>query len=178
MHAYDVWRDRAVFHFLTTPEARAAYVSNMRRSIKPGGHVVIATFGPEWPERCSGVPVCRYDATTLSTELGDDVVLAESLFDVHHTCQNADGPSVPNGSSAAVHLASWHRDAADVPDALCRIRRGRNSSVRYGRFAVPVSTGIPADYSRKPWQLSESRRIVPDRYEGWSPIGACQFRHS
>jgi 2-polyprenyl-3-methyl-5-hydroxy-6-metoxy-1,4-benzoquinol methylase len=85
MHAYDVWHDRAVFHFLTTPEARAAYISNMRRSVKPGGHVIIATFGPGGPERCSGLPVCHYDATTLSTELGDDVVLAESLFDVHHT---------------------------------------------------------------------------------------------
>jgi hypothetical protein len=46
---------------------------------------IITTFGPERPERCSGLPVCHYDATTLSAELGDDVVLAESLFDVHHT---------------------------------------------------------------------------------------------
>jgi SAM-dependent methyltransferase len=85
MHAYDVWHDRAVFHFLTTPEARAAYVYNMRRSVKPGGHVVIATFGPGGPERCSGLAVCRYDVATLSKELGDDFTLAESLFDVHQT---------------------------------------------------------------------------------------------
>jgi SAM-dependent methyltransferase len=85
VHAYDVWHDRAVFHFLSTPEARAAYVHIMRRSVKPGGYVVIATFGPEGPERCSGLPICRYDAATLSRELGDDFTLAESLFDVHHT---------------------------------------------------------------------------------------------
>jgi ubiquinone/menaquinone biosynthesis C-methylase UbiE len=84
-HAYDVWHDRAVFHFLTTPGARAAYIDNMRRSVKPGGHVVIATFGPQGPKRCSGLPVCRYDAATLSKELGDDFTLVESLLDVHRT---------------------------------------------------------------------------------------------
>jgi SAM-dependent methyltransferase len=85
MHAYDVWHDRAVFHFLTTPEARAAYVSNIRRSVKPGGYVIVATFGPEGPERCSGLPVCRYDAVALSNELGEDFTLVESLLDVHLT---------------------------------------------------------------------------------------------
>jgi len=84
-HAYDLWHDRAVFHFLTTPEARAAYIDNMHRSVRPGGHVVIATFGPQGPKRCSGLPVCRYDAATLSRELGDDFTLVESFFDVHHT---------------------------------------------------------------------------------------------
>ncbi len=84
-HAYDVWHDRAVFHFLTTAAARTAYVDNMRRSVKPDGHVIIATFGPEGPQSCSGLPICRYDATTLSGELGDDFTLAESLFEVHHT---------------------------------------------------------------------------------------------
>jgi len=88
-HAYDVWHDRAVFHFLTTPGARAAYVENMRRSLKPGGHVVIATFGPQGPRRCSGLPVCRYDAGMLSKELGDDFTLVESLLDVHHTPSGA-----------------------------------------------------------------------------------------
>ncbi|WP_424595204.1 hypothetical protein [Bradyrhizobium sp.] len=67
------------------PEARAAYVDTMRRSIKPGGHVVIATFGPDRPRQCSGLPVCRCDAATLSQELRDDFTLAESLFDVHRT---------------------------------------------------------------------------------------------
>ena len=85
MHAYDVWHDRAVFHFLTTPEARAAYIDNMHRSIKPGGHAIIATFGPSGPERCSGLSVCRYDAMSLSKELGDDYILAESLVDDHRT---------------------------------------------------------------------------------------------
>jgi 2-polyprenyl-3-methyl-5-hydroxy-6-metoxy-1,4-benzoquinol methylase len=84
-HAYDVWHDRAVFHFLTRPEARAAYVDNMRRSLKPGGHVVIATFGPQGPKRCSGLPVCRYDAAMLSKELGGGFALVESLLNVHQT---------------------------------------------------------------------------------------------
>jgi SAM-dependent methyltransferase len=85
MCAYDLWHDRAVFHFLTTPEARAAYIYNLRRSVKSGAHVIIAAFGPGGPERCSGLSVCRYDAAALSKELGDDFILAESLLDVHHT---------------------------------------------------------------------------------------------
>ena len=56
-HAYDVWHDRAVFHFLTTPEERAAYVRRVASAVKPGGHVIIATFGPEGPNKCSGLDV-------------------------------------------------------------------------------------------------------------------------
>ena len=56
---YDVWHDRAVFHFLTAAEQRAAYVSRVAESMKPGGHVIVATFGPEGPEKCSGLSVVR-----------------------------------------------------------------------------------------------------------------------
>jgi ubiquinone/menaquinone biosynthesis C-methylase UbiE len=84
-HAYDLWHDRAVFHFLSAAEARTTYVDNMHRSVRPGGHVIIATFGPEGPERCSGLPVCRYDAATLSKQLGDGFTLAESQFEMHRT---------------------------------------------------------------------------------------------
>jgi 2-polyprenyl-3-methyl-5-hydroxy-6-metoxy-1,4-benzoquinol methylase len=50
-HAYDVWHDRAVFHFLTTPEQRLAYVRNVASAVKPGGHVIVSTFGPEGPDK-------------------------------------------------------------------------------------------------------------------------------
>lgn len=69
--AYDLWHDRAVFHFLTDPEARAAYVRQILRAVRPGGHVIVATFAPEGPEQCSELPVARYDERTLHAELGE-----------------------------------------------------------------------------------------------------------
>jgi 2-polyprenyl-3-methyl-5-hydroxy-6-metoxy-1,4-benzoquinol methylase len=59
---YDVWHDRAVFHFLTTIEQRVAYVRNVAHAVKPSGHVIVSTFGPEGPTKCSGLDVFRYDA--------------------------------------------------------------------------------------------------------------------
>ena len=70
--AYDLWHDRAVFHFLTEPEAMAAYVSQVRRALRPGGFLVVATFGLEGPEQCSGLPVVRYDADTLHAAFGGE----------------------------------------------------------------------------------------------------------
>jgi 2-polyprenyl-3-methyl-5-hydroxy-6-metoxy-1,4-benzoquinol methylase len=67
---YDVWHDRAVFHFLTDPEQRRRYVAQVMRAVKPGGHVIVATFGLEGPERCSGLDVVRYDADGLRAEFG------------------------------------------------------------------------------------------------------------
>jgi 2-polyprenyl-3-methyl-5-hydroxy-6-metoxy-1,4-benzoquinol methylase len=69
-HHFDVWHDRAVFHFLTSASDREAYVAQMTAALRPGGHVLIATFGPEGPLRCSGLEVVRYDAQSLSKELG------------------------------------------------------------------------------------------------------------
>jgi len=60
--AYDVWHDRAVFHFLTAPNDRVAYVRQVANAVKPGGHVIVSTFGPEGPTKCSGLDVVRYDA--------------------------------------------------------------------------------------------------------------------
>ena len=68
--AYDVWQDRAVFHFLISPEHRMAYVQQVARSVKPGGHVIVSTFGPEGPPKCSGLEVMRYDAGLLHAEFG------------------------------------------------------------------------------------------------------------
>lgn len=67
---FDLWHDRAVFHFLTDPADRAAYVERVRRAVRPGGHVIVATFGPQGPERCSDLPVVRYDAAALETCFG------------------------------------------------------------------------------------------------------------
>jgi SAM-dependent methyltransferase len=83
--AYDVWHDRAVFHFLTAPEQRTAYVRQVARAVKSGGHVIIGTFGPEGPTKCSGLDVIRYDADSLQNEFGGRVRLEESSKELHHT---------------------------------------------------------------------------------------------
>ena len=67
---FDFWHDRAVFHFLVDAEARRRYVRNVRRALRPGGHVVVATFGIAGPEKCSGLDVVRYSAASLHGEFG------------------------------------------------------------------------------------------------------------
>ena len=67
---YALWHDRAVFHFLTDPADRERYMAAMRRSLKPRAHVVVATFALDGPEKCSGLPVQRYDPATLSRTIG------------------------------------------------------------------------------------------------------------
>lgn len=82
---FDVWHDRAVFHFLTDPEQRAAYVRQVARALKPGAHVIIATFGPEGPLQCSGLDVARYDAGSLHDEFGASFQLVKSNLELHKT---------------------------------------------------------------------------------------------
>jgi SAM-dependent methyltransferase len=89
---YALWHDRAVFHFLIQREDRERYVDVLRRALIPGGHVVIATFGPSGPERCSGLPTHRYDAKALAAELGDDFVLVDSSLAVHRTPSGVEQP--------------------------------------------------------------------------------------
>ena len=84
-HAYDVWHDRAVFHFLTDPGARAAYVANVLNAVRPGGSVIVSTFGPEGPVRCSGLDVVRYDADALHNQFGAAFRLVESSQEQHYT---------------------------------------------------------------------------------------------
>jgi 2-polyprenyl-3-methyl-5-hydroxy-6-metoxy-1,4-benzoquinol methylase len=84
-HAYDLWHDRAVFHFLTTPERRLAYVRQVTRAVKPGGHVIISTFGPEGPTKYSGLDAMRYDAESLRGEFGGHFRLVESSKELHET---------------------------------------------------------------------------------------------
>lgn len=82
---YDIWHDRAVFHFLTHPAARAAYVEQVRRAVRPGGHVIVAAFAPDGPLQCSGLPVVRYAPASLHAEFGGAFELLEQLSEDHHT---------------------------------------------------------------------------------------------
>ena len=82
---YDVWHDRAVFHFLTQPQERRAYVQTVLRAVKPGGHVIIATFAEDGPTQCSGLSVMRYSADELHAEFGSSFVLVDHRKEVHHT---------------------------------------------------------------------------------------------
>lgn len=83
--AYDFWHDRAVFHFLREPAARRRYVDAVRRALKPGGHVLVATFGPQGPERCSGLDVVRYDADGLHGEFGGEFRKVSNATELHTT---------------------------------------------------------------------------------------------
>lgn len=82
---YDIWHDRAVFHFLTDAEDRAAYVRQVARAVRPGGHIIVATFGPEGPDKCSGLDVVRYDADSLHGEFGPKFRLLDSVTEQHET---------------------------------------------------------------------------------------------
>jgi trans-aconitate methyltransferase len=82
---YELWHDRAAFHFLTEESDRAAYVACLTRALKIGGHAVIATFAPDGPERCSGLPVMRYDAASLGEALGPMFSLVHTMRHEHVT---------------------------------------------------------------------------------------------
>ena len=82
---YDVWHDRAVFHFLTEPADRARYVAQVLRSVKPGGHVIVAAFGPGGPLQCSGLDVVRYSPDTLHAAFGTPFRLLRHESEIHHT---------------------------------------------------------------------------------------------
>jgi SAM-dependent methyltransferase len=82
---YEVWHDRAVFHFLTSAADRAAYVERVRVSVRRGGHVIIGTFGPEGRTKCSGLDVNRYDADSLHGEFGRRFRLIDSTKELHET---------------------------------------------------------------------------------------------
>lgn len=82
---YDVWHDRAVFHFLTDPVDRARYVAQVLRAVKPGGHVIVAAFGPGGPLQCSGLDVVRYDPGALHEAFGAAFRLLGHETEVHYT---------------------------------------------------------------------------------------------
>jgi trans-aconitate methyltransferase len=82
---YDIWHDRAAFHFLTEREDQAAYIARLRRAVRPGGHAIIGTFAPDGPERCSGLLVSRYDAAALAATLGRGFELIDARRHEHVT---------------------------------------------------------------------------------------------
>jgi 2-polyprenyl-3-methyl-5-hydroxy-6-metoxy-1,4-benzoquinol methylase len=82
---YDLWHDRAAFHFLTEAPDRTAYVECLASALRPGGHTIIATFAMDGPERCSGLPVVRYDAPRLSATLGNAFAFVETRRHDHRT---------------------------------------------------------------------------------------------
>jgi 2-polyprenyl-3-methyl-5-hydroxy-6-metoxy-1,4-benzoquinol methylase len=84
-HSYDLWHDRAAFHFLTDPADRDAYIACLEKAVRPAGHVIIATFAPDGPERCSGLPIVRYDPQALASVLGPGFELIDSSRHDHLT---------------------------------------------------------------------------------------------
>jgi SAM-dependent methyltransferase len=83
--AYDLWHDRAVLHFLTEQSDRAAYVARLAKALRSGGHAIIGTFALDGPERCSGLPVERYDATKLGLLLGSEFERVAEHTHAHQT---------------------------------------------------------------------------------------------
>ncbi len=82
---FDVWHDRAVFHFLTDEDDRRKYVELVMRSLKPNGHIIVASFGLEGPQKCSGLDVMRYSPETMHNEFGRPFQLVDSLAETHNT---------------------------------------------------------------------------------------------
>ena len=101
---YDVWHDRAAFHFLTAPEDRAAYAKRVLQAVQPGGHVIIGTFTLDGPERCSGLPVVRHDAQSIGNVLGPSFVLIETRRDDHQT---------PMGGNQKFQFSRFQRHSSD-----------------------------------------------------------------
>lgn len=82
---YDLWHDRAAFHFLTEASDRTAYIERLKRALRVGGHAIIGTFALDGPERCSGLPVVRYDDAGLSAALAPSFELIDTRRDDHKT---------------------------------------------------------------------------------------------
>ena len=99
-NTYDVWHDRAAFHFLTEQADRAAYAECVRNAVRPGGHIIIGTFALDGPERCSGLPVLRHDATSIGEVLGRAFKLIENRRHDHQT---------PGGSMQRFQFSRFQR---------------------------------------------------------------------
>ncbi len=100
LRAYDVWHDRAVFHFLTEPLHQEAYLSALQAGTSPGSTVVMATFALDGPEKCSGLPVQRYSPETLAERLGAAFSLMDKTSETHET---------PWGSEQRFSYATFRR---------------------------------------------------------------------
>jgi 2-polyprenyl-3-methyl-5-hydroxy-6-metoxy-1,4-benzoquinol methylase len=85
LRTYAIWHDRAVFHFMTTPEMRAGYGRALMAALPIGGHAIIATFATNGPEKCSGLPIVQYDADTIIAALPEGLTLLDQFLEAHHT---------------------------------------------------------------------------------------------
>ncbi len=107
--AFDLWHDRAVFHFLTEADQRAAYVAAVLRALRPGGHLIVATFAQDGPVQCSGLPVVRYSADSLQAAFGRQFALRRHEREEHRT---------PAGAVQAFVYCGFQREAqAQAPRA-------------------------------------------------------------
>ncbi|HBC0466395.1 TPA: class I SAM-dependent methyltransferase [Legionella pneumophila] len=84
-HTYDIWHDRAVFHFLIDEKSRKSYLNVLKNTIKSGGYVIIASFAKEGPQKCSGLDIVQYDTSSIQKEFGDEFILLESHPEIHVT---------------------------------------------------------------------------------------------
>lgn len=87
---FELWHDRAAFHFLTKPRDRRRYIEALHLALAPGGSLVIATFAPGGPAKCSGLEIVQYDAARLIGELGEEFILEEQYSEVHITPANSE----------------------------------------------------------------------------------------
>lgn len=114
---FDLWHDRALLHFMVDPGDLAAYLETLRSALRPSGHLIVATFGPEGPERCSGLPVRRYSGAELSSLLGDEFELLSSRLLLHRT------PAGTPQQFLYAHLVRATDEPPPSPQAASRARR-------------------------------------------------------
>lgn len=101
---YDVWHDRAAFHFLNAPEDQAAYAKTLYAALNPGGFAIMGTFAPDGPEKCSGLPVTRHDAASISRVLGPNFALVDERCYDHVT---------PGGSVQKFQFSTFQKVSLD-----------------------------------------------------------------
>ena len=103
-HHFDIWHDRAVFHFLTTAGERTRYLGTLKAALKPGGQAIIATFAEDGPAECGGLEVVRYNPESLSNTVGEGLHLVETRIEMHRT---------PHGGMEEFIYCRFCRDAAE-----------------------------------------------------------------
>lgn len=105
---YDLWHDRAVFHFLTNPDDRQTYINQVTKAVRPNGHVIVATFAEDGPEKCSGLPVQRYSADQLHQAFGAPFRRIRSVREIHHT---------PSGKTQSFVYCSCLYEPVEISEA-------------------------------------------------------------
>jgi ubiquinone/menaquinone biosynthesis C-methylase UbiE len=123
---FDIWHDRAVFHFLTQPEDRLRYVAAVNRSLKIGGHLIVATFAADGPEKCSGLDVVRYTAEALQEQFGSGFERIENLRETHPT---------PFGTTQQFIYCHWQK-------------RDMEDRAKFETIMAKVPKVEPADYDK------------------------------